>query len=133
MSEPKNTSSKFPNNYRFITEFTRGKEFLYIKIFCFSFITTFLLVSVMLKGYQLLSGINTLQAATTKREALRQEQAYWEDVVTRHPGYRDAEFKLAVLSYQLGEKDKAKRYMSEVFAIDPNFTKGREFAKQVGL
>jgi len=68
----------------------------------------------MLRGFQLFEGIQVLHAATSKREGLLKEQSYWQDVVSRHPGYRDAEFKLAVLSYQLGEKDKAKNYLDDV-------------------
>lgn len=133
MPDAKNIAFKFPSNFRFIPEYFQTKEIYYIKIFCFSFVTTFLLVSIMLKGYQLFLGIQTLHAATMDRAVLNQESRYWQDVIARHPGYRDAEFKLAVLSYQLGEKDKSKHYLQEALIIDPNFKEGREFAKQVGL
>ncbi|CAN5151670.1 hypothetical protein BH09PAT1_BH09PAT1_0370 [soil metagenome] len=127
------TLAKFPSNFRFITEFTSAKGLFYTKIFCFSFITTFLMVCILLRGFQLFQGIQVLHAATNHRDALVNEQKYWEDVVSRHQGYRDAEFKLAVVSYQLGDKVKARSSLTEALAIDPNFTKGREFAKQVGL
>ncbi len=130
---PESTKSQFPHNFRFITEIPLQRQVYYLKIFCFSFISTFLLVSIMLKGFQLFEGIQTLHAASNQREELKKEQQYWADVVSRHPGYRDAEFKLAVVTYQLGDKDKARAYLNEVFTIDPNFKEGREFARQVGL
>ncbi len=124
---------KFPRIPRLITELPQKKWFFYGKIACFSLITTVLLVTIILRGYELFQGIQVLEAATTKRDEIAKERTYWQDVVSRHPGYRDAEFKLAVLSYQLGEKEKAKEYLNEALTIDPNFKEGREFAKQVGL
>ena len=129
----KKFQKKFPRIPRFITELPQKKWFFYTKIDCFSLITTILLVTIILRGYELFEGIQVLEAATTKHEDIAKERAYWIDVATRHPGYRDAEFKLAILSYQLGEKDKAKEYLDETLTIDPNFKEGREFAKQVGL
>ena len=124
---------RFPKIPRFITELSSKRWFFYAKIGCFSLITTVLLVTIILRGYELFEGIQVLEAATTKHEDIAKEREYWQGVVMRHPGYRDAEFKLAVLSYQLGEKDKAKEYLNEALIIDPNFKEGREFAKQVGL
>lgn len=124
---------KFPSIFRFITELPRVRQLFYLKIFGFSFVTTFLLVSIMLRGYQLFEGIQVLHAASLQREELQKERAYWQDVAVRHPGYRDAEFKLAVVTYELGDKVKAKEYLDKAFSIDPNFEQGRAFAKQVGL
>ena len=136
MSTPaskKSVKSQSPSKSRFFSELYHAREVFYVKIFVFSLITTFLLVSIMLRGYQLFEGVETLQAASNQRQELAGERAYWEDVVARHPGYRDAYFKLAVLSYQLGEKGKAKEYLETSLSIDPNFSQGREFSKQVGL
>lgn len=126
-------NTQFPHNFRLITEIPAARWYFYAKIFCFSFITTFLLVVIMVKGYQIFAGIQTLQAASHKHEELMHEQSYWQDVVNRHPGYRDAEFKLAVLSYELGETTKAKQYLRDVLTIDPNFSEGKAFAQQIGL
>ncbi len=133
MPDIKKYLSKFPRIPRFITELPKNKWFFYSKIACFSLITTVLLVTIILRGYELFQGIQVLEAATTKYDDIVKEREYWIGVASRHPGYRDAEFKLAVLSYQLGEKDKAREYLNEVLTIDPNFKEGREFAKQVGL
>lgn len=127
------SATQFPNIYRFITELPRERQVFYGKIFLFSFITTFLLVSIMLRGYQLFEGFQILGTASAHRQQVEQERMYWQDVVSRHAGYRDAYFKLAVLSYQLGEKDKAKTYLTTTLEIDPNFKEGREFAKKMGL
>lgn len=133
MKQPVVPKIKFPKISLFCIKVYRRKWLFYLKIFGFSFITTFLLVSIMLRGYQLLEGLRILRAASAKRQEIQKERLYWEDVVKRYAGYRDAYFQLAVLSYQLGEKDKAKAYLEVVFDIDPNFREGRKFAKKVGL
>lgn len=126
-------SIEFPKIPRLITELTDKKWFFYAKITCFSLITTILLVAIILRGYEIFQDIVTLQIVAIKHADTAREEKYWEDVSSRHPGYRDAEFKLAVLSFRLGDSSKAKKYLSEVLTIDPNFQKGREFAKRIGL
>lgn len=133
MKKPPIPEPKFPNISRFITELPRERQLYYLKIFCFSFVSTFLLVSIMLRGYQLVGGLHFLRVASAQRQEIEKERVYWEDVVKRHEGYRDVYFKLAVLSYQLGETDKARTYLRNTLDIDPNFKEGREFAKKVGL
>lgn len=133
MKKPTFPALEFPNISRFITELPRERQLFYVKIFGFSFITTFLLVSIMLRSYQLIEGMHFLRQASAQRQDILSQREYWEDVVKRHEGYRDAYFKLAVLSYQLGEKEKARTYLQTTLEIDPNFKEGREFGKKVGL
>lgn len=90
-------------------------------------------MAATLKGYEILQSFLLLRSANAQEAYIKEERAYWEEVVKRHQGYRDAYFKLAILSFQLGEKEKAKEYLREVFLIDPNFEEGRRFAKEAGL
>ena len=90
-------------------------------------------MAISLKGYHLISRVEALRVAQVQRSELSGQLQYWEEVIQKHQGYRDAYFKAAVLSYQLGEKAKAKRYLEEVLALDPNFREGRDFGEQTGL
>jgi len=133
MNRPVLSDLQFPNISRSFTELTRERKLFYFKIFAFSFVTTFLLVSIMLRGYELFEGFQILHVASAQRQEVETERGYWQEVAKKHPGYRDAYFKLAVLSYQLGEKEQAKGYLQEAMTIDRNFKEGLDFAKKVGL
>ena len=45
--------------------------------------------------------------------------ASWKTIAERHPDYRDAYIMLASLSYELGQFDRAKAYLSRAEALDP--------------
>ncbi|HVZ58408.1 MAG TPA: hypothetical protein VG935_01485 [Patescibacteria group bacterium] len=124
---------KSPNIYRFFTEIKKIDRVEAAKISLFSLVTTLLLVAIMLKGYQLSSNLQALQIASSQRTAVEEERSYWEGVSSRHAGYRDATFKVAILSYELGDRTTAQKYLNMTLQIDPNFTQGRDFAKRVGL
>ncbi len=125
--------SQFPNIYRFFPDISLERKFFYLKITLVSFVTGFLAMAVAIKGYEITQAFLLLRKASAQESYIREERTYWEDVVKRHPGYRDAYFKLAILSFQLGEREKAKEYLQEVFLIDPNFEEGRKLAKELGL
>lgn len=135
MKKPASRKSKgqFPRNNRLFTELAKINKFGYLKILVFSLITTFLLVSIFLRSYELLEGEKVLRAASIQRQALESQRIYWLKVIRDYPGYRDAYFKLAVLSYQLGDKKQAKTYLDSTLSIDPNFKEAQEFSKQMGL
>lgn len=124
---------QFPNIYRYFPELLSEKTMFYLKITAVSFVSGFLAMAATIKGYEILQSLSLLRRANAQESYIKEERAYWEEVVKRHQGYRDAYFKLAILSFQLGEKEKTKKYLREVFLIDPNFEEGRRFAKEVGL
>lgn len=125
--------SKFPRISRFIPEIPREEQFFYAKIFVVSFVSLFLLVAISHKGFSLLTTINQLEAAGQRRSQLEQERVYWDQVVKEHPGYRDANFQLSVISYQLGDLANARHYLQQALHIDPNFQEGKEFGEKIGL
>lgn len=61
-----------------------------------------------------------------ERENVSNQIVHWEEVAKKYPGYRDAYFTIAILSYRLGEKTQAKMYLEKALELDPNFEKGRE-------
>lgn len=122
-----------PSISRSITEFTAHKHFFYAKIFIVSFISGFLLMAISMKGYVLIREVQSLHTAQIQRTELTEQLTYWENVVAKHSGYRDAYFKASVLAYQLGKKELAKQYLIEAMALDPNFKEGKVFGEKTGL
>lgn len=69
--------------------------------------------------------------AEAKRQELLLKVKYWEGVVSKYKNYRDGYFQLAVLEYQLNDIKNAKKYLDQVFLLDPNFEEGRKLEKVV--
>jgi hypothetical protein len=123
---------QFPKIYRFIPELPSGLTLFHLKIFLVSFVSGFLLIAISLKGYTLMRALNQIQANSLARVQLLQERSYWEDVSSRHQGYRDAYFKVALLSYQLGDLTTTKTYLQKTLTTDPMFGPAKAFAKRIG-
>lgn len=118
---------QFPRISRFITE--RGIK--YGKIALFSLVVMVLMSLIVIKLVELREELILVQLYESRREELVEEKSYWEDVLKRHPGYRDAAFKLAVVSLQLGLTNEAKNYIDLTLKIDPNFKEGRAFVDRL--
>ena len=84
-----------------------------------------------MQGIDLTGHIAKLQTIRNERSELRQEIGYWEQIIIKHPDYRDGYFKLALLEYQLGEKDKARQYVEKTLTIDPNYQPAIAFQKKI--
>lgn len=55
----------------------------------------------------------------SERAQIESALAYWQTIAERHPDYRDAFLVLASLSYELGQFDRARAYLSRAEALDP--------------
>jgi len=118
---------RFPRISRFITE-------RWVSIFglvIFGLISSFLVGAIIFRLGELREGLVIVGVNSSRREELLREKSYLEDVLKRHPGYRDAAFKLAVVSLQLGLTNEAKIYNDLTLQIDPNFKQGREFMERL--
>lgn len=122
-----------PSISRFIPEFIHSSNPFYLKIVAVSFISGFLLMAISMKGYQLINTVQEIRSAHAQRVHLSEELNYWQSVTQDHSGYRDAYFKVALLAYQLGDKEKARKNLIEALAIDPTFKEGRVFGESTGL
>ncbi len=60
----------------------------------------------------------------TKTEAapgeIKTQIIFWEKVVSKLPGYRDAYLKLAILNWRINNLFAAQRFLQKSLAIDPN-------------
>lgn len=89
-----------------------------------------------------LIGISSFDLYTTYQEKLKLDLErqkiiskiqYWQGIVSKYKDYRDAYFQLAILEYRLRDFDKSKHYLDKALALDPNFEKGRELEKILGV
>lgn len=53
--------------------------------------------------------------------ALTEEKAFWEEIIEKHPSYRDAYIELADIETHLGNTKHAKELLNLAQGIDPNY------------
>ncbi len=97
------------------------------------FISLILFSAVLYQGYNYLSLQKKIDIQKQEVENLKKEKVYWEKITRKYQGYRDANFRLALITYQLGDIPLAQHYLKETLQIDPNFKKGHEFGKKIGV
>lgn len=68
-------------------------------------------------------------AIEIKRREIYMQISHWQKIENKYSGYRDANFTLAALEYQLGDYVKAKFYLNKALLLDPNFELGRKLEK----
>lgn len=111
--------SHFPNIFRSFPE----------KLFFLLFILFFSLL--IGSGFRVYENFQQRQRVLGERLTITEKITYWEEIVKKYKGYRDAYFQLAVLHYQLGNKDKSYTYLQETLKLDPNFEEGRKLEKML--
>lgn len=145
---------EFPRNSRFITDILAYSSTFREYVFSFlhvlrSYIQTYVLLlhqflvrhklQVLLTlwffalviglfgaGRNVLRNIEEKERIDTQRKMVQEEINYWEKVVSRYKGYRDGYFQLALLEYQLGNREKAAAYVKQALFLDPNFAPAQE-------
>lgn len=95
-----------------------------------SFLTILLGVALTLQAISVSKNLTTLKSIEGERSKTQREIIYWEEIVATHPSYRDAYFKLALLEYQLGDREKTSIYLKKTLEIDPNYTPALNFKKE---
>lgn len=96
-----------------------------------SFLCGVLLMGIGVVSTELYTNVQELKKREAMRQVLTDQKQYWRDIVLKYPDYKDALLQLAVVSYQLGERDEALRAIGKVLEIDPNDAVGREFEKKI--
>jgi tetratricopeptide (TPR) repeat protein len=126
---------QFPNIYRIITErplFRLSWRPKLSKITFLALASISILISlVLLAGI----GILTVQVAqdfgqitqiNAQRQALQGKANFWQSIIDKYDGYKDAYFQKALLEYNLGQIDKAKEDNLKALLLDPNFTDAKK-------
>lgn len=120
---PNNNRSN-PDKQRFSLELRFLKEW---RVVTASFLLGILLMVVAFLAIGSYLLYSQLQLEKEKRLELEAQASEWEQVVSRAPDYRDGHYNLAILYYQLRERDLAMQHLNEALEIDPNFQKGLNF------
>lgn len=120
---------KFPKIYRFFTDkaFTRALQ-IQLTIISISVI----LAGILVLGADLFSNLQRQKELDFQRKVLASELKTWESVVQNFPNFKDAYFELAVISYRLGDLEKAREYIKKALYLDPNFEKARDLERLLG-
>lgn len=81
----------------------------------------FVLLLTISAGFLLYGEVVSLKKIVEKRANLEQELNAWEHIARQYPTYRDANFQVAILAYQLKNTNLEREYTEKTLAIDPNF------------
>jgi hypothetical protein len=85
------------------------------------YIVAFIVVGLDFKYY-----LPVKQNVESERKVLAEDLKFWENFISKHKDFRDAYFRASVLEYQLGDNAKAKMYVENGLALDPNSENGRK-------
>ncbi len=122
--ESKSTPLKFPHISRLFPAVS-------LKLIVTFILSLLLLAVVARESVIMYKQFKVLQTAQEKREKMLSDVTYWKGVVAKRKDYRDGYFQLAVLEYQLEEKEKANQYLQKTLELDPNFAEGRRLEEVI--
>lgn len=122
--------NKFPRIPRFITE-RKYRSLPFDAVFLVSFFCGILLMSLGLSITKLRTDMTRWEKLEKTRAKVGVELSYWEKIIATHNGYRDAYMTASILSYRLGKRGEAAKFLSLVLVIDPNFKLGRQLQEKI--
>lgn len=71
--------------------------------------------------------------ATIDTSGIENEKAYWLQMVSQNPTYRDGYLELAIIDSTLGYKEESLMYFKKAKSIDPNSQKIDEVRKLLNI
>jgi len=121
-----------PSNFRFITDsisfFSKSQ---YLKMMFVSFLSGVLVCNIIFQLMIFVGNKNKIQQISKERVSLTEEISYWKNTAQKYDGYRDAYFRIAALSYKVGNVTESKKYMEKTLELDPNFEAGRVLGAKI--
>jgi len=94
-------------------------SFFKTKKFLFVFLTVLLLISIFYPK-------QNLAKEWQKKKIIEEKILCWQKILKKYPGYRDIYLRLALLNWQINNKNQAKIYLQKAKELDPNFEKLKE-------
>jgi tetratricopeptide (TPR) repeat protein len=67
-----------------------------------------------------------LKDAIYRREKIQNQINFWQSVLQKYPGYKDAYFRIAFLQYQIKDFSGAKENVKKALLLDPNYTDAKK-------
>ena len=128
-------TSQFPNIYRIITEklsfrlLWRPKPSKIVVLALASisiFISAVLLAGIIFFGVRVYHNSSQAIQINNQRQSLQSKANFWQAIIDKYDGYKDAYFQKALLEYNLGQIDKAKEDNAKALLLDPNFTDAKK-------
>ena len=122
--------AQFPNIYRFITERLSFRLSWQPKLPRISFIalasisilmSLILVVAIGVFTVETYQNIGQAIQISNQRQNLQSKANFWQAIIDKYDGYKDAYFQKALLEYNLGQIDKAKQDNAKALLLDPNF------------
>jgi tetratricopeptide (TPR) repeat protein len=126
---------QFPNIYRFITERLSFKLSWHPKLSRITIlvlasasilISLVLVVGIVIFAVQTSQDFGQAMQINNQRQDLQGKANFWQSIIDKYDGYKDAYFQKALLEYRLGQIDKAKADNSKALLLDPNFTDAKK-------
>lgn len=96
------------------------------------FICGCLVVGIFFSSVRLVNAYHEYQAVLGEKKELLKQKSYWQSITRQFPQYRDAHFRLGVLTYQEGRKKEAREEALKALELDPSFTEARMFLEKIG-
>jgi len=123
---------KFPSISRWIPEVqVPSLPVIFEKELIVGFFCGCLVVAILFSGIRVYALLQVYEGVVQEKVALIKQKTYWQDVTRQYPQYRDAHFRLGVLSYQEGNTTEARAEVRKALELDPSFTEARVFLEKV--
>ncbi len=133
-SKKSSQPQKFPNIHRFIAEHSPKNPFNFnlamLEKGVIAMVAVILVAIITSKAIDLFQEGQTLYGVFKQRSVLQNHMQLWEDIAAKYSSYRDADFQVALLAYQLKEKGVEEDYLQRVFTIDPSYAPAIQLQKQ---
>jgi tetratricopeptide (TPR) repeat protein len=132
---------QFPNIYRRITEklsFRLPWQPKLSKIAFFVLASVSVAISLILVAGIVVFALHTYQnlgqviQISHQRQNLQRKINFWQAIIDKYDGYKDAYFQKAVLEYNLGQISKAKEDNLKALLLDPNFADAKKLEAVLG-
>jgi tetratricopeptide (TPR) repeat protein len=134
----KNKNLQFPSIYRVITESRllkdvknitirlnwqskHGKYALYILTIISVFIAFLLVLGIFLTSISFYQKASDYRKISQERKSIQEKINFWQSIINKYEGYKDAYFQIALLEFKRGNIKKALEYNKKALLLDPNF------------
>lgn len=80
-----------------------------------------LILGILMFAVKFYKSSSELSRISAERQSLQEKINFWQSVVDKYDGYKDAYFQIAIFEYRLGNYKKAQEYNKKALLLDPNF------------
>jgi len=89
-------------------------------------ISLILIAGIVFFGVKVYQNSSQAVQINNQRRDLQSKINFWQSIIDKYDGYKDAYFQKALLEYKLGQIDKAKDDNQKALLLDPNFADAKK-------